>query len=431
MSIKPIIKWTAEKRNVNDLKQLINNPRKWSIDNKHALEESLSKFSMATAITINLDNTIIGGNFRHNIISGMNDDSNEVIVLVPNRLLDHDEVDELSIRLNKNGGEWDFDKLSLFTKSNLLDWGFNNDELDFFKEKDTIGDNNLPDNVKDHITVYGDVWEMNEHRLKCGDSTNEIDVKSLMNDKKFKTLFTSPPYNMAAGLYNDYKDNLSNDDFVKFNFNVLMLYKKYILFNGFVFWNMSYNKNSGPSYIEVFYEFVKNSGLRFLEDITWDKGHGLPIQDKLTRQYEHILVLNENRSDVHDIDHIGVFGNSDLAFIKSGKKGITNYWRIDSNGSQSDDFKASFPLDLPLNAIKLTTVEGDIIVDCFCGQGTTIIAAEKSKRVCYTMELSPEYCDLTIIRYIKFCIANGKEISLKRNGSDVDIKNFNNEKETK
>src|ERR1041385_7071462 len=133
----------------------------------------------------------------------------------------------------------------------------------------------------------------------------------------------------------------------------------------------------------------------------------MPLGEQLPRQYEHLLVLNESLENIHFVDHIGVFGTKRIPFVKDKKRGISNYWRVDTFKSQSEQIKAAFPVELPIRAIDICTKEGDLIADCFGGSGTTLIAAEKGKRRCLLMEIDPSYCDLIITRYVTFFRQNG------------------------
>ena len=250
------------------------------------------------------------------------------------------------------------------------------------------------------ICKLGDIWQLGNHRLMCGDSTSEEDVKKLMNGEKAKCLFTSPPYNMGANLYNSYTDNLESKKYIDFNMKVVNVWIEHL--KGYLFWNISYNKNSRWEFIEIIYKIVKDTGLRFLELIVWDKGHGIPITSKemLTRQYEDILLVGNPEEVSHDME-LYYLGTTEKRgyFNKKKGKGITNYWRITTGNTQLDNHKACFPVKLPGQAIELTTNENDIVMDCFGGSGTTLIASEQLDRKCYMMELDEKYCDVIIKRW--------------------------------
>ena len=142
-----------------------------------------------------------------------------------------------------------------------------------------------------------------------------------------------------------------------------------------------------------------------MELIVWDKGHGMPIvsKDMLTRQYEDILMLGDDKSISNDME-LYYLGTTEKRgyFNKKRGKGITNYWRIGTGNTQLENLKACFPVELPARAIELTTKEDEIVVDCFGGSGTTLIAAEQLNRRCYMMELDPKYVDVIIERWETF-----------------------------
>ena len=89
-------------------------------------------------------------------------------------------------------------------------------------------------------------------------------------------------------------------------------------------------------------------------------------------------------------------------FNKKKGKGITNYWRITTGGTQLKNHQACFPIGLPAQAIELTTNENDIVCDCFGGSGTTLMACEQLNRKCFMMEYDPKYIDVIIDRWEQY-----------------------------
>jgi len=128
--------------------------------------------------------------------------------------------------------------------------------------------------------------------LICGDATNELTYSKLLNNEEIKLCITSPPYNMDGEMYKDYKDNLESQAYIELNLKAIKIIEKYL--KGFIFWNLSYNSNSRREYIEIFYKILNETNLEFVENIIWDKGHGMPVTSDqgLTRQYEQILVVD-------------------------------------------------------------------------------------------------------------------------------------------
>lgn len=127
------MKWKVETRKVDELRDYHKNPRKLSKSEELQLQASLKKYGQIDKIVINHDNVIIGGHQRKRTLKKLGLD--EVEVMVPERVLSDDEVEELNIRLNKNNGSWDFDVLANdFKLDDLLKWGFDETELQIDKE---------------------------------------------------------------------------------------------------------------------------------------------------------------------------------------------------------------------------------------------------------------------------------------------------------
>jgi len=122
------IEWTYEERNINDLTKNKDNPRRLSKKRAEELRKSIDKFGLCQPIVIQPDGKIIGGHQRISTLQAIG--YNKVSVAIPSRTLSEQEEQELIIRLNKNGGEWDYDILANVWDMNiLLDSGFTEEEL--------------------------------------------------------------------------------------------------------------------------------------------------------------------------------------------------------------------------------------------------------------------------------------------------------------
>ena len=174
-----MINWTIEKRNISELKGYDKNPRRFTDKGLKDLEKSLKKCGDANIITINKDNTVLGGHARLQVMSQIG--YTEVDVKVPNRLLTEKECQEVVIRLNANtAGEWDFDKLVAdFDTSDLTEWGLDLDFTSETEEEKEVIEDEVPEEVETRCKS-GDLWQLGEHRLLCGDSTSKADVERLM-----------------------------------------------------------------------------------------------------------------------------------------------------------------------------------------------------------------------------------------------------------
>ncbi|MGA2418196.1 MAG: site-specific DNA-methyltransferase [Candidatus Staskawiczbacteria bacterium] len=242
----------------------------------------------------------------------------------------------------------------------------------------------------------------NAHRLMCGSSEAPKDLARLMDGRIVKLIFTSAPYNLNGGLYENYKDNLKSQEYIDFNLKVIDNVKKYL--KGFLFWNLSYNRNSRWQFLEIFYRILKESKLEFLELILWDKLHGMPITSRglLTREFEQILVMGDSESVKEDLELFFLGKNDRGAFFnKKNQKGISNLWKIGTNKSQQKNLLACFPIKLAEKGILLMTARGDAVLDCFSGSFSTGIACEQTFRVCYGMDLDPKAIEISLARFTK------------------------------
>ena len=311
--------------------------------------------------------------------------------------------------------DWDNELLTI-ELSDLQDMGydlsltgFNEDEI---KELQPILNEGLTDedavpNVPDEpVTKLGDVWILGNHRLMCGDSTSIDAVEKLMAGQKADMVFTSPPYNAntKAGdgdifkskkskkLYAEgYSDNLPSSEYINFTSSILEVC--FANTDGFIFWNVSYNAKSKNEYIKQ----IVNRLDYLIEQVCWKKTSTIPFKGCLMRDWEPIYIFSTNKQGLNT------------------KTVTSNFWQISNTGSQQENHKACFPVALPEKGISLVNVNSGIILEPFCGSGTTMIAAEKHNRKCYGMELDPKYCDVIIKRWQDF---TGKIATLEATGEE-------------
>lgn len=397
------LKFHNEKRKINDLIPYESNPRKLTEKQFDDLKKSLEKFDLAEIPVIDIDNKIVAGHQRLVVLKALGRGEEEIDVRIPSRKLTEEEFQEYLIRSNKNTGQWDWDMLgNVFDLEKLQDWGF--DDVDLGKIPELYDENDKDDLIPELQAVanskIGDIYQLGEHRIMCGSSTNTMDVEKLMNGKIAKTMFTSPPYNMGGKMYNEYEDNLEKKKYVDFNIEVIKNYSDYL--KGFLFWNISYNKNTRDAFIEIAYKINTETKFKFMELICWNKKHAMPITSKqmVTRQYEDIFVFGDDDSMKNDMEYFVIGRNDEGAFFnKRSNRGLTNYWEIGTNKTQLDNHKACYPVAIPAKGIQITTKEGDIVIDPFLGSGSTLIACEKTGRICYGMEIDCRYCDVIVKRW--------------------------------
>ena len=378
-----------------------NNPRIIKDDKFAKLVASIKEFPKMLEIrpiVVNDDMIVLGGNMRLKacIHAGLKE-----VPIIKVTDLTEQEQKQFIIKDNVSGGEWDWNMLANEWDAEELDaWGL--DVPDFGKELEAEEDDfEAPEGGLETDIVLGDLFEIGEHRLLCGDSTDSDAVAKLMDGQKADITFTSPPYNANAKssqgsvfnnkksvkLYSEgYSDNLESSSYI--DFVVSVLDNCFLFTEGFIFWNVNYNSNSRFEYIKQI-----NKHLDFLvEQICWKKT-AIPYKGCLMRSWEPIYVFSTNKKNI---------GNDSV---------ISNHWEISNTNSQHDNHKACFPIGLPSKAISLKN-EFKIIFEPFLGSGTTMVASHQLNRKCYGMELDPKYCQVIIDRMKKL----DPSLVIKRNG---------------
>jgi DNA modification methylase len=378
-----------ESKLVKDLNPASYNPRQISSKQYKDLKESIKKFGLVDPIIVNKDNTVIGGHQRLKICKDLKYVEVECVMLD----LSKEEERELNIRLNKNTGDFDMDILANeFDIEELTDWGFKHIDLDINIDKITEGnteDDHIPE-VKESRVKLGDVWQLGNHRLMCGDSTKESDVSKLMNGEKADMVFTDPPYGcdlkstrLGEEVIND---ELEGDDLINF-FDAV--FKNIPLKDwGVLYWFYSTNRVAETRAIAEKYYKLKDT-------IIWVKDSFVPGRNDYHNKFEPILYLEK-------------IGKGEVKRIWNGQRDKSNVWNFDR------DRNVKHPTNKPVQLIKFALLnssnKNNIIIDPFLGSGSTLIACEKTNRVCYGMELDTKYCDVIIERWEQFTGQKAKKL---------------------
>jgi len=391
-------------------------------NNKHTaygmdlLEKSVNKVGIIESITVSNDDKIISGNARHEII-GKNftkealvietDGTQPIIIKRTDIESDTKQFYEASILANttsKKNIDFDMeviDSLAVEYDIDVVDLGVDivNEEILEAEEDDFNG---VP--PKEPITVLGDLYEIGEHRLLCGDSTDSDQVAKLMNGEKADMVFTSPPYNANMNMVSHEKGKVKSTPFYENNETDNKTSKEFIDFlssvlnncilntDGWIFWNIGYNANSRSEWIENTYQFKDY----LQETIIWKKSTAMPVKYGFTRIIEFIFLYTTKENKIH---------------INKESETIQNYWEVSNNNSSIENHKACFPIELVRKALNINS-ENKLILEPFCGSGSTMVASHQLKRKCYGMELDPKYCDVIVARMIKL----DSTLPVKRNG---------------
>jgi len=278
------------------------------------------------------------------------------------------------------------------------------------------------------FTKEGDLIKLGRHSLICGDAKDANVFEKLLGNKKVELLVTSPPYNMALKTFEygynskgnkkdimydvNYVDKMTHKQYKEFLFVVLANIRLFVYDDTPVLWNVSYSAKSRDNYGKII--FASQNPFSVKETIIWDKGAGFAVAASgiLTRSAELIFLMSIGKK----------YKTNQTS--KGDTSVYWNIWRINvPAGTQiKGRLKACFPIKVPMKAIELFSKnEGDNILDCFMGSGTTLLAAEKMDRNSFGIELSPDNCDLIIYRYCKYKIENGEIPEIIINNKQVKI----------
>lgn len=377
---------------VSKLKPYERNPRinKKAVD---AVAKSIQRVGNNDPIEVNEKNVILCGHTRKLALEKLGIKTTDVIMLLG---LTEKQQAEYRITNNKTGelAEWDFEILEAdFSSNELLEFGFDIKDL----TQSEVVEDNAPPVPKQARTVKGDIYQLGNHRVMCGDSTMIDDVEKLMDGKKADMVFTDPPYgvNYSGGLQfkkngkvvKDNQEVIKNDETDDIYTDVVPIIA--IICNGPCYIWFADTKAS------KLYSAIESVGdIHSL--IVWVKNGGFGA-------------LNANYKQKHEPCLYWRPKGKKLNFI--GKTTETTVWIIDKDG-KNKMHPTQKPVSLSYKAIMNHSAE--LITDLFLGSGSTLIACEQANRICYGMELDEKYCDVIVQRWVNFTggevILNGKKV---------------------
>jgi len=386
-----------------------NNPRLIKDDKFKKLVQSIKDFpEMLELRPIVVDDNyiVLGGNMR---LRACKEAGLKRVPIIKASNLTPEQQKRFIITDNVGFGEWDWDILANeWDQEELIEWGLDLPVFDIKDEGTAEEDNyDVPNTIKTDI-VLGDLFEIGEHRLLCGDSTDSNEVAKLMDGKKANLSFTSPPYNAGKSealsgnthttdnKYNEYNDNQTKDNYLDLLIgftNNSLLFSEYLICN---IQSLAGNKIALIEYLNIYKD-------NFIDVAIWDKGHGAPAmaENVMTSAWEYMFFISSKENASRAIPNANFRGT--VPNIYRGKPNRNNEF--------SNVHAATFPIDLPEWALQFTKPK-DIILDQFCGTGTTMVASHQLNRKCYGMELDPKYCQVIVDRMKKL----DSTLVIKRNG---------------
>ena len=405
---------TKQKIKISDLIPDDKNFNKGSEYGNSLVEKSFRKFGAGRSILIDKNNKIIAGNKSVENAGAIGLEDVEIIesdgtkiIAVKRTDIDLDTPQGREMALADNASA----KANIVFEAELIEaelgeaiceqWGIESNKETLTAEED---DYIFPENEIETDIVLGDLFEIGEHRLLCGDSTDSDQVAKLMNGEKADMVFTDPPYLMGfeGGMqtndngnwiksFNAKHGEIKNDKLAKTEERDFLdsINSNIRLFNKGAFYICFYRLGLGS-----YYSSLERTGIKVRTLITWNKGNHTLSNSDYWIKCEHIFygwVEEHNFYSKNEVD----------------------IWDIPR--TQKNDLHPTMkPIKLCQKAINNSSKENQIVLDLFLGSGSTMVAAHQLKRKCYGMELDPKYCQVIVKRMIKL----DRELKIKRNGID-------------
>ncbi len=433
----------VEYRKVEALIPYARNPRTHAESQIAKIAASIVEYGWTNPILVDGDNGIIAGHGRLAAARKLGLDQVPVIELAHLTASQKRAYVIADNRLALDAG-WDEEMLALELADlsdagyDLALTGFDGSELERLLttalDGDTAEAGNDPDDAADDaaddvpeapvvpVSRTGDVWAIGAHRLICGDATDGDVVATLMQGDLSHLCFTSPPYgnqrDYTSGGIADW-DGLMRGVFG----NVPMADDGQVLVN----LGLIHRDNEVVPYWDGWLSWMRSQGWRRFAWYVWDQGPGMPgdWQGRLAPSFEFVFHFNRQSRKPNKIvpckhagqeSHLRADGTSTAMRSKDGEVGgwthkgqptqdtripdsVIRVMRHKGKIGQDIDHPAVFPVALPEFAIEAYTDEGDIVFDPFGGSGTTMLAAQRTGRVCRSVEIAPEYVDVAIKRF--------------------------------
>ena len=392
---------------INEIKPNPNNPRIIKDVKFKQLVKSIQDFPQMLElrpIVIDENNMVLGGNMRLKacIEAGLTD----VPVIHANNLSE-EKKKEFIVKDNVGYGEWDWDDLANnWDAQELTDWGLDIPNFDVNNLEAEEDDFAVPDGGTETDIVLGDLFEIGEHRLLCGDSTDSDQVAKLMNGQKADMVFTDPPYNigfegsMSNKMVNGKKapadsanqrheiiknDKMNEEDFYNFICDVLKEIK--------IHCNGAYYICFGSQTLNQLLQPLLDLDIEYKSIIIWMKNQAIFSGKDFKSRYEPIVY--------------GRFND----FFNGKRFNEEDIWEF-ARTQKNDLHPTMKPIPLIENALNYSSLEGMNVLDLFLGSGSTMVASHQLKRKCYGMELDPKYCQVIVDRMKKL----DSTLIIKKNG---------------
>lgn len=359
------------------------NPRVIKDERFQKLVKSIKEFPEMLdlrPIVIDENNVVLGGNMR---LKALQELGYKEVPVVHAKDLTEEQKKEFIIKDNVGYGEWDWDILANDWDPNQLEeWGL---DIPGFQSVEEEGENENDIPEAPAISEKGDLYELNNHRLLCGDTCNISDIDRLMNGAKADLIFTDPPYDMEDR-YSNLIISQAKDDCHVF----IMNSDKMLIQN---------IKNNEQYFRKMFYVDFRQA------------------------------TLVSNNQPMTRVDPIAEFlkGKTSFNNLRDGFSTLIECAKIrNNNAEQNNGFSQAKRVELPETFILHYSKPNQLVCDFFGGAGSTLIAAEKNNRNAYLMEFEPKNVDIILKRWINYMTEHSKLLEVTRNGEKQDLNTLYN-----
>lgn len=367
------------------------------------IKNSIDKFGYIDPVIINSDYTVIGGHQRLTVLKDLGYTEIDCVVVD----VDKNNEKALNVALNKISGDWDLELLKdLFLDLKIEDFDLSITGFEDIEISDIIGEESeakeddfeVPNEneIKTDI-VLGDLFEIGQHRLLCGDSTQTDTFKKLMQGELADMCVTDPPYNVAyTGKTKDAltieNDSMGNDDFYKFLYDFYTALTTAVKKGGAIYvWHAS-------SEVINFGKAMVDAGWLLKQQLIWVKN--TMVMGRQDYQWKHESCL-----------YGWLKGDSHKWYSDRKQTTVINFDKPQRNG----EHPTMKPIGLFAYQIENSSKIGDIVIDAFGGSGTTMVSCEQLKRKARIIEYDPKYCQVIIDRMRKL----DPTLIIKKNGVEI------------
>jgi DNA modification methylase len=346
--------------------------------------------------------------------------------------LDEEKERDLNIRLNKTGGDWDLDLLKEFDESLLEDIGFSSEELDDIFIDDDLEEKNSFDlkkelkklDIKEISVQKGDIYQLGDSRLTCGDSTISQDFAKLMGEERADMVMTDPPYIL------DYLHAKRAGKPVK-GFGAkqdrIYLETETLPDNFTELWMKNVADHAKPDFSIICYENWKNLRTIWSEMekywkvknmIVWhlpNRHQGFSSKYKFFSKHDIAMVggsgdvpynhedEEQSLQELYETALFAISGKPQWEGYEKGQKYMpTDFIEFNASDEKYSGQGVIFgtkPIEILIPYIKVLTKRGDLVVEPFGGSGSTLIASTKLNRRCFIMEKVPTYAEVIMKRW--------------------------------